>query len=76
MDKQNPKIRYAPNQNDTHNARTARVQELRQIVSDGYDPATGTPRQWVYWFLHQHPNTYSRSDRDDLIRYASTEARS
>jgi len=74
MDNPTPKIRYAPNQNDTDNARTARVGELQQIVSDEYDPALGTPRKWIYWFLHQHPGEYSRSDRDDLIAEAEDAA--
>lgn len=68
------RIRYAPNQNHTHNARTERVGELQQIVADEYDPLLGSPRTWVYWFLHQYPDTYSRSDRDDLMRYAQSAA--
>lgn len=48
--------------------------ELRQIVSDEYDPLLGSPRTWVYWLLRQHPGEYSQSDRDTLISAAAAAA--
>ena len=65
------KIRYAPNQNNTDNNRIERLGQVEQIATDAYDPASGTPRQWVYWLLHQaEPGEYSRDDRDDLLSRA------
>ena len=61
------------NANLTDNAWVARTNELRQIVSDQYDPAETTPAEWVAWFIETAEDEFDEADEAALLRWAQRE---
>lgn len=55
----------------TDNAWTDRIGYLRQIVSDQYDPATGTPREFVDYLIDNAEEPFYTDDERVLMRAAN-----
>jgi len=51
-----------------HNAE--RLEHLRQIVADNYDPATATPEKWADWFVEQADGAIGSDEYHALLKAA------
>jgi hypothetical protein len=63
-------VKATENANLTDNAWVERTGQLRQEVSEQYDPDDCTPEEWVAWFIENAEEEFDDADEAALLRWA------
>lgn len=63
-------MRAAENKGLTDNAWVKRIDYLRQLVSDNYNPADGSAQAFVTWYVDTADEEFDWEDQTVMLDYA------
>ena len=56
------------------NAWVKRIEQLRRMVAEGYDPSLATPAEYVDYLIEVEDEEFDRADIDIILREAEERA--